>query len=64
MKWQVGDGRSIKVSHDPWFSWPYTFWIRSKHDEMPQMMCEMIDSDVGVWKIDLIRRCFEEEEGN
>ena len=28
------------------------------------MVRELIDSKVGAWKVDLIRRCFEEEEGN
>ncbi|KAM1724346.1 hypothetical protein ACFX13_022845 [Malus domestica] len=32
--------------------------------EMPVMVRELIDSKVGAWKVDLIRQCFEEEEGN
>lgn len=64
MKWRVGDGRSIRLSHDPWLPRPHTFIVCSKHYEMPVMVEEMIDSEVGAWKSDVVRRCFEVEESN
>ncbi|KAM1263189.1 hypothetical protein ACFX2G_028830 [Malus domestica] len=62
LRWRVGDGWSIRVKQDPWIPRPYTFRVKLTHSEMPLMVGDLIDSELGSWNSTLVRTCFEEEE--
>lgn len=54
LRWRVGDGRSICISHDPWIPRPHTYKVRSKHVDMPMMVSDLIAPEGGAWKGDLV----------
>ncbi|RXH98377.1 hypothetical protein DVH24_010702, partial [Malus domestica] len=48
---RVGDGRSIRISHDPWLPRPYTYKVRSTHSDMPLIVEDLIDSEMGLGRL-------------
>lgn len=65
--WRVGNGKRIRVTKDPWYGgatyfigMPYTFKTCSRHPDLP--LTDLIDSDLKVWRCDLITRLFDPQE--
>lgn len=63
-RWRVGDGSSIRVKDEPWLPRPCTFRVLSNYPDLPTMVNDLINPVTGLWKTELVRRCFEEEESN
>ncbi|KAF3960285.1 hypothetical protein CMV_014994 [Castanea mollissima] len=60
LRWIVGNGRSVKIWCDKWLPSTESFRVTS-----PQRLCaelervdQLIDSESGMWKADLIRKTF------
>ena len=57
MRWQVGDGKSIRIWKDKWIPTPSTFRVISPRTLQPldQTADILIDADRGIWRADLVR---------
>lgn len=60
MRWQVGNGQSIRIWVDKWTLNPSTYKIVSPSASLPveARVCELIESNLGMWKVDLIQSIF------
>jgi hypothetical protein len=60
----IGDGNSIDVCMDPWIPWVESFKPKPNDDSTilnPLAVSSLIDLVTKAWKVDLLRRLFEEE---
>ncbi|CAB4283736.1 unnamed protein product [Prunus armeniaca] len=62
LRWRVGNGESIQVSEDPWIPTPHTFKTSSRHPDLPLTVADLIDSELKIWRCDLISRLFYPNE--
>ena len=60
MRWQVSDGKSIRIWKDKWILTPSTFRVISPRILLPldQITDILIDANRGTWTTDLVRELF------
>ena len=60
IRWQVGNGKKIKIWQDRWLPTPSSYKVISP-PPLPldvSWVGDLIDHDLGVWKFDLLKRLF------
>ena len=65
-RWQVGNGRSIRIWKDKWLSSPSTYEVVSPVNNIPEdsRVVELIDEEKGAWKTDLVCNVFLPHEAD
>ena len=60
MRWQVGDGKSIRIWKDKWIPIPSTYRVISPRTLLPidATVDIVIDAERGTWRADLVRELF------
>ena len=63
-RWQVGNGRDIRVWQDPWLSKPLSFKVdvSSQTDHRVNMVADLLNPDNSMWKTNLVREMFSRED--
>jgi ribonuclease HI len=62
--WRIGDGSLVHIWGDKWLPSPSTYSIQSppKSIAPDAMVSELIDQDLGAWKLSLLKELFSNEE--
>ncbi|KAH0997021.1 hypothetical protein GBA52_020885 [Prunus armeniaca] len=65
-RWQIGDGKSVKVWGDWWIPKPTSFQISSPEvvGHANALVCELIDPIMHQWREDLVHAWFGAQEAS
>jgi hypothetical protein len=64
-KWRVGNGANISICKDRWLPDQGNYKIPYPIEALPEeaVVADLIDVDRGMWKVELIQRCFSPGDG-
>lgn len=57
-KWEVGDGRSIRIREDVWLPSGKLIGLANRDD--PRMVADLIDHDAKAWNLSRVTELFDE----
>ena len=66
IRWQVGDGKSIRVWCDKWVPKPSTYMVVSLETQSPWVILvkDLINRGIFKWDADLVNRCFNAKDAS
>ena len=66
VRWRVGNGKNIQIWADKWLPTPSTFKIIKPQNTLGDyaLVSDLIDSSLGAWKTELVRKIFLPHEAN
>ena len=66
VRWRVGNGKNIQIWADMWLPTPSTFKVIKPQNTLGDyaLVSDLIDSSLGAWKTELVRKFFLPHEAN